>query len=220
MGRKVVLKQDAPGDHAGQHPARWRVRLRDPPSVAPGRTVNSILYVGWDQARERVRDNLRVLIAAAKDRHETLDHVLFSGPPGLGRPRLPMWLPTRWAPGCEPRRGRLSLARETLPPYSPTSRRATSSLWTRYTASTTRSRVLYPQWRTSSSTLSLARVRQRAPSVLTFRISRSLVQPRAYRASHGTLARPLWHLIPPGLLHRRRAQAHCPAFGGHPWRPD
>lgn len=38
--------------------------------------------------QERVRDNLRVLIAAAKDRHETLDHVLFSGPPGLGKTTL------------------------------------------------------------------------------------------------------------------------------------
>lgn len=38
--------------------------------------------------QERVRENLRVLIAAAKDRHETLDHVLFSGPPGLGKTTL------------------------------------------------------------------------------------------------------------------------------------
>lgn len=41
-------------------------------------------YVG----QERVRDNLRVLIQAAKARHETLDHVLFSGPPGLGKTTL------------------------------------------------------------------------------------------------------------------------------------
>lgn len=38
--------------------------------------------------QERVRENLRVLIAAAKERHETLDHVLFSGPPGLGKTTL------------------------------------------------------------------------------------------------------------------------------------
>lgn len=38
--------------------------------------------------QERVRENLRVLISAAKDRHETLDHVLFSGPPGLGKTTL------------------------------------------------------------------------------------------------------------------------------------
>ena len=38
--------------------------------------------------QERIRENLRVLIAAAKDRGETLDHVLFSGPPGLGKTTL------------------------------------------------------------------------------------------------------------------------------------
>ena len=36
----------------------------------------------------RVRANLRVLIQAAKDRHEPLDHVIFSGPPGLGKTTL------------------------------------------------------------------------------------------------------------------------------------
>ncbi|MDJ1120991.1 Holliday junction branch migration DNA helicase RuvB [Olsenella sp. YH-ols2217] len=36
----------------------------------------------------RVRENLRVLIDAAKSRHEPLDHVLFSGPPGLGKTTL------------------------------------------------------------------------------------------------------------------------------------
>lgn len=36
----------------------------------------------------RVRENMRVLISAAKERNETLDHVLFSGPPGLGKTTL------------------------------------------------------------------------------------------------------------------------------------
>jgi Holliday junction DNA helicase RuvB len=34
------------------------------------------------------RDNLRVFIAAAKARHEPLDHVLLHGPPGLGKTTL------------------------------------------------------------------------------------------------------------------------------------
>ena len=41
-------------------------------------------FVGQQQARE----NLSVFIAAAKSRGEALDHVLFSGPPGLGKTTL------------------------------------------------------------------------------------------------------------------------------------
>ena len=36
----------------------------------------------------RVKENLEVLIAAAKKREEVLDHILFSGPPGLGKTTL------------------------------------------------------------------------------------------------------------------------------------
>lgn len=38
--------------------------------------------------QSRVKENMRVLISAAKKRAETLDHVLFSGPPGLGKTTL------------------------------------------------------------------------------------------------------------------------------------
>jgi Holliday junction DNA helicase RuvB len=41
-------------------------------------------FVGQEQARS----NLRVFIAAAKARQEALDHVLFAGPPGLGKTTL------------------------------------------------------------------------------------------------------------------------------------
>jgi Holliday junction DNA helicase RuvB len=41
-------------------------------------------YIGQD----RVRDNLAVSIAAARGRHEALDHVLLYGPPGLGKTTL------------------------------------------------------------------------------------------------------------------------------------
>ncbi|MBK6434294.1 MAG: Holliday junction branch migration DNA helicase RuvB [Anaerolineae bacterium] len=38
--------------------------------------------------QDRLRDNLRILIEAAKRRKETLDHVLLYGPPGLGKTTL------------------------------------------------------------------------------------------------------------------------------------
>jgi holliday junction DNA helicase RuvB len=38
--------------------------------------------------QEKVKDNLSILIAAAKKRSESLDHVLFYGPPGLGKTTL------------------------------------------------------------------------------------------------------------------------------------
>jgi len=38
--------------------------------------------------QERVKENLRILIAAAIQRNESLDHVLFYGPPGLGKTTL------------------------------------------------------------------------------------------------------------------------------------
>jgi len=41
-------------------------------------------YVG----QERVKENLKVFIQAARERGEALDHVLFSGPPGLGKTTL------------------------------------------------------------------------------------------------------------------------------------
>ncbi len=38
--------------------------------------------------QKQVRENLKIFIAAAKERGEALDHVLFHGPPGLGKTTL------------------------------------------------------------------------------------------------------------------------------------
>lgn len=49
-------------------------------------------YIG----QEKVKNNLRVYIEAAKQRGDALDHVLFYGPPGLGKPPLQALLPMKW----------------------------------------------------------------------------------------------------------------------------
>ena len=41
-------------------------------------------YIG----QERIKENLKVYVDAAKRRGEALDHVLFFGPPGLGKTTL------------------------------------------------------------------------------------------------------------------------------------
>ena len=41
-------------------------------------------YIG----QTRIKENLRILIQAAKNRGEVLDHLLFSGPAGLGKTTL------------------------------------------------------------------------------------------------------------------------------------
>lgn len=51
------------------------------PALRPRRLDD---YVG----QERIKDNLRVYIRAALQRGEALDHVLLSGPPGLGKTSL------------------------------------------------------------------------------------------------------------------------------------
>lgn len=65
------LVAGARGDDDAQYEAGLRPRILDD-------------YIGQD----RVRENLQVSIAAAKQRGEALDHVLLYGPPGLGKTTL------------------------------------------------------------------------------------------------------------------------------------
>ncbi len=51
------------------------------PALRP-RTLKDLI------GQERVKENLAILIAAARQRNDPLDHVLFYGPPGLGKTTL------------------------------------------------------------------------------------------------------------------------------------
>ncbi len=67
-----------------------RPRPLDPESKPDDRVDNALRpqkladLIGQDQ----VKENLAILIAAARQREEALDHVLFYGPPGLGKTTL------------------------------------------------------------------------------------------------------------------------------------
>jgi len=65
-------------------------RITDPDSLPEDRVDQALRpkhlkeLIGQDQ----VKQNLEILIAAARQRNESLDHVLFYGPPGLGKTTL------------------------------------------------------------------------------------------------------------------------------------
>ena len=58
--------------------------IREDGSELSLRPTNLDQYIG----QEKVKENLKVFIKAAKMRNETLDHVLLYGPPGLGKTTL------------------------------------------------------------------------------------------------------------------------------------
>jgi Holliday junction DNA helicase RuvB len=65
-------------------------RLVDPARSEPDAGEASLRPLTLDEfvGQSRLRDNLRVFIEAARGRREALDHVLFFGPPGLGKTTL------------------------------------------------------------------------------------------------------------------------------------
>lgn len=69
MGRRMITTEAVEED------------IRTEYSLRP-QTLNE--YIG----QEKAKGNLKIYIEAAKGRGEALDHVLFYGPPGLGKTTL------------------------------------------------------------------------------------------------------------------------------------
>lgn len=70
-----MMQKNRTSDQLNQRNAHFDNRLR------PERFTD---FIG----QRKIRDRLELAVQAAKDRGETLDHVLFSGPPGLGKTTL------------------------------------------------------------------------------------------------------------------------------------
>ena len=81
---KDDLFDDVPTPSAGPRSVTGELTVDDLDQDRTLRPKTLDEYLG----QERVRENLRVLIQAARDRNEPLDHVIFSGPPGLGKTTL------------------------------------------------------------------------------------------------------------------------------------
>ena len=86
-------------------------------------------YIG----QQKVKENLRVYIEAAKLRGEPLDHVLLYGPPGLGKTTLSNIITTNWALISVSPQALLSRSPAIWPHCLQTSIPVMYSLLTRYT---------------------------------------------------------------------------------------
>jgi replication-associated recombination protein RarA len=122
---------------------------RDDDSESSLRPLSLSDFTGQAAARA----NLQVFINAARTRGDALDHVLFVGPPGLGKTTLAQIVARELGVNFRSTSGPVIARPATSPLSSPISRSATSSSSTRSTASTRRSRKSsIRRWRTISST--------------------------------------------------------------------
>ena len=87
--RGEAIKEEAPAEH----PLDPEAFLEDDePTLRP---QNLDQFVG----QEKLKENLRIFVQAAKQREEALDHILFAGPPGLGKTSLCRILATEMGVG-------------------------------------------------------------------------------------------------------------------------
>ena len=84
--------------HRRPQRARRRPRARAQPAAARGSPTSS--------ARTCAKEQLEIFVQAARNRGDTLDHVLIAGPPGLGKTTLAGIIATELAWACTPPPGR------------------------------------------------------------------------------------------------------------------
>ncbi len=89
------IQEEAPAEH----PLDPEAFLEDDEPTLRPRTLDE--FVG----QERLKENLRIFVEAAKRRGEALDHVLFAGPPGLGKTSLCRILADEMGVGLRPTSG-------------------------------------------------------------------------------------------------------------------
>jgi Holliday junction DNA helicase RuvB len=84
-GKMTRRKHEEPDEPAPRAP-----RLVDARAPVDERAEAALRPRSFDEyvGQHKVVDNLKVFVAAAKRRGEALDHVLFSGPPGIGKTTL------------------------------------------------------------------------------------------------------------------------------------
>lgn len=171
--------------------------------------------------QEHIKQSLRVLIEAAQSRGETLDHVIFSGPPGLGKTTLATvianelgaQIKTTSGPAIA-RTGDLAAILTNLQPgdvlFIDEIHRLNRSV----------EEVLYP----AMEDFALDIVIGKGPAARSIRLDIpkfTLVagnDPLGY--ADRPAARSLWHFVSPGLLHGRGTRSDCDALGDYPGRYD